>query len=40
MFYHIYIEYEICNLSYNTIKCIIYDSQFVSLTMGKWDDGF
>ena len=35
LFYHIYIEYEIYKLAYNTKN--IYDGLIIDVIMGKWD---
>ena len=35
LFYHLYIEYEIYNLAYNTRKIILYVSLFIDGAMGK-----
>ena len=36
--YHMYIDYEIYNLAYNTRKIIIYDILFIEYTMVEWDN--
>ena len=36
--YHIYIEYELYNLSYTKIYNIVVEQEFICSTIRKWDD--
>ena len=38
LLYHMYIEYEIYNFSYNKRKIILNKNLFIKGTMDKWDD--
>ena len=40
LIYHMYIEYKLYNLSFNKTPVFLYDQQFISATMGNWDDHY
>ena len=37
LIYHMYIEYELYNLTYNKTTGLIYENQFISATISKWE---
>ena len=40
LIYHMFIEYELYNLTYNKNTGFLYKYRFINSTMGRWDDQY